>query len=50
MYDTYVTVTGGRDMEQFWKSSPKELFAWMEALTKKAREKDKDIILGEGEF
>lgn len=41
-------------MDGFWKSSPKELFAWMEAISKRYRKpEDNDTpsdFWSEGEF
>lgn len=51
LFDAYIAVTGGHDMRRFWKSSPRELFAWLESLArrKNGHEKAADV-LSEGEY
>lgn len=54
LFDAYVAVTGAPNMDGFWKSSPKELFAWMEAISKRYKKtEDNDTpsdFWSEGEF
>lgn len=51
LFDAYVTVTGGNDMRQFWKSSPRELFAWLDALAHRRHKREKvSELLNEGEY